>query len=75
MAHWSENPQQLSDFGEVLEEAVEDFDLHDLVRQPYKYDDIYDNWKDAGFPLPNSGEDWDTFLETITSEEEEEETE
>lgn len=72
---FADNSQELSDFIEVLlsAEVVSEDEVKDVLRQPYKYQEVYDAWKEAGYPLADSGEDWDNFVESLETEEETEE--
>ena len=70
---WYQDVNLLSSFGTVLKDAgvLEDADdFRDYLNKPFKYNDEYDAWEEAGFPDEGT-DNWDTFVDAISSEEDE----
>lgn len=70
----SDDPSTVADFLDVLVELDVVPSMNEALRHPYRYQAIFDYWKESDYPLPES-EQWTAFSETILFGEESEDEE
>lgn len=77
MAEWYSDRVLLTNFGQVLvsAEILETTDqMKRFFREPYRYNDLFEAWKENGYPQEED-EEWDDFIAQIDTGEEETEEE
>jgi hypothetical protein len=66
---WYDDSRLLIDFAKALAWAGVVEDMSDVLDKPYKYDEEFDAWKEAGYPSEEDTE-WDDFVTAVKGEEE-----
>lgn len=64
---WYPSPE-LNGFIEALANAdvlQDTADVVTLLKKPQAYDEFYDAWKTAGFPVDENEDGWDEFIEAV----------
>lgn len=64
---WHDNPKELADFADACERAGITESATDVLRKPYKFEEIHDLWVQYDFPSEED-ENWDDFVKSLNDE-------